>query len=295
MQLRLGKLAAATAATAAAAAVDWLDVALRTANGLAAGGAARAQVLQALQEAGAGSLGSWAVQALLPALCGAASGARGLAVALQPADLVLGALSQLSSVAAGLGVLLVMGLPLRPYLAPLLPLLPRGPPSPATMAALRAGGVACMVAALTGLQAAEVTTPELGRSVRSAAAAAAAGVPLPAQMQACLYGAFAVAADVLVAAAAAIVAARAAAALWQGGAAGSRSGTASAPGVVQGSRGVKAEVEVVAAESVQLPRVLTGARWLGAGRLVLDVLLLAAVACGGLSAHVSGEGLEVLG
>lgn len=40
---------AATAATAAAAAVDWLDVALRTANGLAAGGAARAQVLQALQ------------------------------------------------------------------------------------------------------------------------------------------------------------------------------------------------------------------------------------------------------
>ncbi|KAG2434911.1 hypothetical protein HYH02_012109 [Chlamydomonas schloesseri] len=284
--------ASAAAAAAAVASVDWLDVALRTANGLAAGGAARAQVLQTLQEAGAGSLESWAVQTLLPALCGAASAARGVAVALQPVDPLLGALTQLGSVAAGLCVLLVMGLPLRPYLAPLLPALPRGRPSAATMAAVRAGGVACMVAVLTGLQAAEVTTPELGRSVRSAAAAAAAGAPLLAQAQACLYGVFAVAADVAVPAATAMVAARAAGALRRCGGGGCSSSPQGATGSVHGvegeSRGKKGEeAEAADSERLLLPGELVGVRWLGAGRLAMDVLLLAAVAGGSLSAHLS--------
>ncbi|GIM03671.1 hypothetical protein Vretimale_8172 [Volvox reticuliferus] len=66
----------ANATAAAVAAVDWVDVALRTAVGLTAdigadgsGVAGRVQVLTALQEAGSGPLAAWAVTSVLPGLC----------------------------------------------------------------------------------------------------------------------------------------------------------------------------------------------------------------------------------
>ncbi|GIL55019.1 hypothetical protein Vafri_10681 [Volvox africanus] len=89
MASRLGT-AGAKGTSAAVAAVDWVDVALRTAVGLTSdidagvsGAAGRVQVLTALQEAGSGPLAAWAVTSVLPGLCTLAGGCRAAVAAVR--------------------------------------------------------------------------------------------------------------------------------------------------------------------------------------------------------------------
>ncbi|KAG2490836.1 hypothetical protein HYH03_010755 [Edaphochlamys debaryana] len=279
-----GNGSAAAANAAAVAGVDWVGVAVRTAAGLAAGGPGREQVLQTLTEAGAGPLASWAAQTLLPALCAVASTCGAAAGAVHRGAPLLGALAQSCGLACGLGVVLILALPLRPFATPLLPRgwIPKAGPSPATLAALGVGGVACMVALLTGVQAAELSAPPLGPSARSAAAAAAAVSPLLAQHRAVLYGALAAAADVVLAGAVAVVAVGCAVAVWRRRAQQHASTTAGSQpaGLGSGEGGA-------VAGATGLERWVQAARWLAAGRLLVDLVGLAAVGSGYLSGTVS--------
>ncbi|GLC41656.1 hypothetical protein PLESTM_001224900 [Pleodorina starrii] len=294
--------AAAAPAAAAVAAVDWVDVALRTTAGLTAadGGVGRSQVLAALEEAGAGRAAGWAVMAVLPGLCTLARGCRAATAAVLTALPWLQPLSQLAAAAAGLGVLLLLAMPLRPYLAPLLPLLPRGRPSPATLAALRAGGAVCMVVVLTALQAQELTAPPLVPSVRGAAAAAALSSPLLLQTQALIYGAAAVAADAVLPACTAVVAAGTIRQLLRQRHArkeGVLRSTAAANGTADmDSAGASARstgpdgaagLPAAAATTGRGSAVFGAVKALAAGRLLLDLMLLLAVAAGALPGKIS--------
>ncbi|GLI67340.1 hypothetical protein VaNZ11_011414 [Volvox africanus] len=298
MASRLGT--AGTSGTAAVVAtVDWVDVALRTAVGLTSdidagvsGAAGRVQVLTALQEAGSGPVTAWAVTSVLPGLCALAGGCRA-AVAVVRMELPwLEPLAQLAAAAAGLGVLLLLAMPLRRYLAPLLPVLPRESPSGSAWAALRAGGTVCMVAVLTSLQAQELVALPLTPSSRGAVIVAVMSSPLLLQTHSVLYGVASASSDVVLPLCTAAVAARAAYALLV------QRQSAEVAGFQVGRFAAAAQGQALTATCGPDARpstlgnevngaVFKAVKMLAASRLVLDALVLFAIATGALPGKVS--------
>ncbi|GIL82840.1 hypothetical protein Vretifemale_11762 [Volvox reticuliferus] len=287
----------ANATAAAVAAVDWVDVALRTAVGLTAdigadgsGVAGRVQVLTALQEAGSGPLAAWAVTSVLPGLCALAIDCKAAVAAVRMGLPWLEPLAQLAGAAAGLGVLLLLAMPLRRYLAPLLPLVPRESPSDAVWPALRAGGTVCMVAVLTSLQAQELVVLPLTPSIRGAVAAAATSTPLLFQMHSMLYGVAAAISDAVLPMWTAAVSARAIYA-WL-----VQQRSAEDAGLHRNGLAVAAQGQVLAAASGPDARPSTSGnevnvakivKIVAAGRLVLDALVLLTIATGVLPGKIS--------
>ncbi|EFJ41246.1 hypothetical protein VOLCADRAFT_98767 [Volvox carteri f. nagariensis] len=300
---RFGIADSNAAAAAAVASVDWVDVALRTAAGLmdGVGGSGRVHILEALQDAGSSPGAAWAVTVVLPGLCALAGGCRAVATAVRTGLPWLEPLAQMAAAAAGLGVLTVLAMPLRRFLAPLVPVLPRERPSGAVSAALRVGGAACMVAVLTALQTRQLAAPPLVPSIRSAVAAAATSSPLLLQTQAVLYGVTASVSDALLPACTAVFAGIAIYALLQrqyAGEAGLKqqlhvreTGAEVLPITSANAPSGQAAGSTDATAAVDRRLAAFGAvRALAACRLVLDALLLVAVAMGVLPGKISAIG-----
>ncbi|GIL55017.1 hypothetical protein Vafri_10681 [Volvox africanus] len=179
-------------------------------------------------------------------------------------------------------------MPLRRYLAPLLPVLPRESPSDSAWAALRAGGTVCMVAVLTSLQAQELVALPLTPSSRGAVAAAATSTPFLLQTNSVLYGVASTISDVVLPLCTAAVAARVAYALLV------QRQSAEDAGFQVGRLAAAAQGQVLTAACGPDARPCTMGdevnevvKMLAAGRLVLDALVLLAIATGVLPGKIS--------